>query len=290
MGSAVAARFVAAGYATFVFDIEPDRVAKAAAGGAQTVRSPRELADTASVVISCLPDGAASRQVISGSDGLSSGRAMRFFVETATLGPTNALNSAQVLSGAGVDYIDSPVSGHPKAIQDGTLTAIVAAPESARSLITPILQVFCGRIFHVGEKPGLGQACKLVNNLLSLSIMALASEACVYGVMAGLDAEVMIKVINSCTGRSGVTEDKFPAAILNRTFAYGGAMASGAKDVALFVKEANSLGAHLELSPAVAELWEKVTNQGNPRRDFTQFIQYFENLSGVVVGASALHT
>jgi 3-hydroxyisobutyrate dehydrogenase-like beta-hydroxyacid dehydrogenase len=108
--------------------------------------------------------------------------------------------------------------------------------------------------------------------------------------MAGLDAEVMIKVINSCTGRSGVTEDKFPAAILNRTFAYGGAMASGAKDVALFVKEANSLGAHLELSPAVAELWEKVTNQGNPRRDFTQFIQYFENLSGVVVGASALHT
>ena len=64
-------------------------------------------------------------------------------------------------------------------------------------------------------------------------------------------------------------------------------MASGAKDVALFVKEANSLGAHLELSPAVADLWEKVTTRGDPRRDFTQFIQYFENLSGVVVGGSA---
>jgi 3-hydroxyisobutyrate dehydrogenase-like beta-hydroxyacid dehydrogenase len=41
------------------------------------------------------------------------------------------------------------------------------------------------------------------------------------GVKAGLDARVLIDIINASSGRNSATQDKFPRAVLPRTFDFG---------------------------------------------------------------------
>jgi 3-hydroxyisobutyrate dehydrogenase-like beta-hydroxyacid dehydrogenase len=83
---------------------------------------------------------------------------------------------------------------------------------------------------------------KLLNNLLAGSALAVTAEAMVMGVRAGLDAATMIDVFNAGSGANTATRDKFPRAVLPRTFDYGFAAALMAKDLRLCMAEADELG------------------------------------------------
>ena len=98
-----------------------------------------------------------------------------------------------------------------------------------------------GKVFVIGDKPGMAQTMKLANNFLSATAMAATSEAVAMGVKAGLDPAVMIDVINAGSGRTTASDGKFPQAILPRTFNYGFATALMLKDVRLCAEEAKGL-------------------------------------------------
>ena len=124
----------------------------------------------------------------------------------------------------------------------------------------PALDVI-GRVFVVGDKPGLAQSMKLANNFLSATGMAASSEAIAMGVKAGLDAGIMVDVINSGSGCNTATTQKFPQSILPGTFNYGFGMGLMVKDVRLFLAEAEQLGIPTEVAQAVGRLWEKAMTE-----------------------------
>jgi 3-hydroxyisobutyrate dehydrogenase-like beta-hydroxyacid dehydrogenase len=103
------------------------------------------------------------------------------------------------------------------------------------------------------------------------------------GVKAGLDAAVMIDVLNAGSGATHASRDKFPRSILPRTFDYGFATGLMVKDVRLYVDEAQTLGVSMEVAEAVARLWETVLNELGPESDFTAAIKPIEQAAGVVV-------
>ena len=86
---------------------------------------------------------------------------------------------------------------------------MVSCQKAVFEQVDPLLKVF-GKTFHVGEKPGLAQIAKLANNLLAASAIVLTSEAVAMGVKAGLDAKVLIDIINAGSGRNSASQDKFP--------------------------------------------------------------------------------
>ena len=96
-------------------------------------------------------------------------------------------------------------------------------------------------MFFIGEKPGAGQTMKLANNFLSATAMVATSEAVVMGVKSGLDPKVMIDVINSGSGLNTASRDKFPRAVLPRSFDFGFATGLMVKDVRLYLDEAEAL-------------------------------------------------
>src|SRR2546427_363529 len=87
------------------------------------------------------------------------------------------------------------------------LTAKGAHPRTRFADVEPMLK-HLGRVFFVGERPGMGQTMKLANNLLSATALAATSEAIVFGVKSGLDPATMIDVINAGTGRNSASQDK----------------------------------------------------------------------------------
>jgi 3-hydroxyisobutyrate dehydrogenase-like beta-hydroxyacid dehydrogenase len=94
----------------------------------------------------------------------------------------------------------------------------------------------------------------------------------------------MIDVINAGSGRNTATEDKFPRAILPRSFDYGFALGLMAKDVKLCIDEADALQVPMWIGQAVKQLWLYGLSQGGPDQDFTALITHIEKWSGVTVG------
>ena len=117
-----------------------------------------------------------------------------------------------------------------------------------------MLKNFGKTVLHVGEKPGLAQIAKLANNLLAAAAMVVSSEALAMGVKAGLDAKVLIDIINAGSGRNSATQDKFPRSILTGTFDFGFATGLSYKDVRLCVDEAEAMGVPMVAGAAVRQM------------------------------------
>ena len=253
MGAPMAGRLLDAGYALTVFDTRADALRPFVAKGAQTASSPAALASAVDTVLVSLPTPDIVKQVVLGPDGLSSGTKLRTFVDLSTTGPRTAEEIAKELAAKGIAALDSPVSGGVGGAQKGTLAVMISGPKERFEALRPALEII-GKVFYLGEKPGLGQMMKLANNLLSATALAITSEAMVLGVKAGLDPKVMLDVINAGSGRNSASQDKFPKAILPRTFDFGFANGLMYKDVKLCLEEASALGVPIWVASAVRQM------------------------------------
>lgn len=280
MGGAMARRLAAAGHALVVYDLQPRAVAAFVEAGATAARSVREVSDLAEVVFLCLPSVEAARQV---ADELAGGRAMRVLVETSTVGPKAVRELATRMGGQGVEVVDAPVSGGPRGAEAGTLTVMHAGARDAIAAVRPQLEAIAGRLFDVGEAPGLAQVCKLVNNAISAAGMIAACEATVLGVKAGLDAGTLLDAINAGSGRNAATLDKFPGSILPGTFDYGGPLGLMLKDLGLFIEEAQAHGVKSHLAPATLQAWQEAADRSGPQADYSMVIRHMEMDAGAEV-------
>jgi 3-hydroxyisobutyrate dehydrogenase-like beta-hydroxyacid dehydrogenase len=222
--------------------------------------------------------------VATGKDGVIEGTRVRRFVDLSTTGARMAARIAKALAARNIVQIDSPVSGGPGGAEKGTLAVMVSGPAADIELMRPVLAVF-GKVFLIGERPGMGQTMKLANNLLSATAMAATSEAVVMGVKAGLDPAVMIEVINAGSGRNSASQDKFPRSILSRTFDYGFTNGLMYKDLRLCLEEAEGLGVPMRVGIQVRDMFERATAEYGPDADFTTIVQTIEKSAGVEVRA-----
>lgn len=280
MGGAIARRLAAAGHALVVHDLQPQALVPFVEAGATAARSVREVADRAEVVFLCLPSLEATRQVAA---GLAGGQAMRVLVETSTVGPRAVRELAARMAPQGVRVVDAPVSGGPRGAEAGTLSVMHSGERDAVAAVRPQLEAIAGRLFDVGEEPGLAQVCKLVNNAISAAGMIAACEATVLGVKAGLDAGTMLDAINAGSGRNAATLDKFPKSILPGSFDYGGPLGLMLKDLNLFIEEAQAHGVRSLLAPATLEAWQEAADRTGPQADYSMVIRHMEQDAGAQV-------
>ncbi len=282
MGGPMAGRLLDAGHKLTVFDISEAAMAPLLARGAVRAGSPREVASAVETVFVSLPTPDIVHAVALGPDGLASGNRIKTYIDLSTTGPRMAADVAAALAQREITTIDSPVSGGVGGAKAGTLAVMVASPAKDFARLEPVLKTF-GRVFHVGERAGLGQTMKLANNMLSAAAMAISSEAIVMGVKAGLDAQTMVDVINAGSGRNTATQDKFPKAILPRSFNYGFTAGLMFKDVKLCVEEAAALKVPMVVGAAVHNVWQQANTENGPASDITEIVRLMEKPAGVEV-------
>jgi 3-hydroxyisobutyrate dehydrogenase-like beta-hydroxyacid dehydrogenase len=210
------------------------------------------------------------------------------FVDLSTVGSHMAVRIHDLLARRNIVQLDSPVSGGVGGAEKGTLAVMVSGPKADFAATKPALDVI-GKVFFIGDKPGSAQTMKLANNFLSATAMVATSEAVVMGVKSGLDPDVMIDVINAGSGMNTASRDKFPRAILPRSFDFGFATGLMVKDVRLCLEEMRALGLSMEVAEAVGRLWEVVIRDMGAESDFTCAIQPIEQAAGVVVGGAKAH-
>jgi 3-hydroxyisobutyrate dehydrogenase-like beta-hydroxyacid dehydrogenase len=280
MGGPMVNRLLDAGHAVCVFDTSREAVAPLADRGAMAAASAHDVASRAAVVMMSLPTPAVVQGVSLGDGGILSGSAIKTLIDLSTTGPSVASVVARGAAERGVAWVDSPVSGGVAGATKGTLAVMVSCTKATFAEVDPLLKTF-GKTFHVGEKPGLAQVAKLVNNLLAAAALVVSSEGVALGVKAGLDAKTLIDVINAGSGRNSATQDKFPRSILPGTFDFGFATGLSYKDVRLCVDEAEAYGVPMIVGAAVRQMMAVTNAKFGPASDFTSIARVIEEWAGV---------
>lgn len=266
MGSALAENLVAAGLSPVAHDpVAP------CPDGARSVATVAQLAEEAEVVVLSLPDGAASLAVA----GQLVGGRVTHVVDTSTIGVAAAEQVDALLAGAGIGYVDAPVSGGPAGARARTLSVMVAGRDDDVAAVGDVVAGLSDGVRRVGERPGLSQALKLANNFLSATALAATSEVLAFGRRVGLDPATLIDVLDASSGRSSATADKFPNHVLPGTFDSGFANTLMAKDLGLWAEAVEATGSPSTIGPVTGELWARFA-AAEPGADFTRIAPFVE--------------
>jgi 3-hydroxyisobutyrate dehydrogenase-like beta-hydroxyacid dehydrogenase len=284
MGFPMARRLIEAGHTLTVYDAQKAAIDRLVALGASAASSPKDVADKTETVMTSLPSLQISLDVATGTNGVIEGSKVKRLVDLSTTGSQMAVKIHGLLATKNIVQVDSPVSGGIAGAEKGTLAVMVSGPRQDFDLVKPALDII-GKVFFIGEKPGSGQTMKLANNYLSATAMVATSEAIVMGVKAGLDPALMIDVINAGSGMNTASRDKFPKAVLPRSFDFGFATGLMVKDVRLALEEMKGLGLQMEVAEAVGRLWETIIAAEGAESDLTAAIKPIEKKAGVEVGA-----
>jgi len=265
----LAANLVQAGHTVIAHDaFGPERAPE----GTTHVPTVAEVSRNTDIVVMSLPDGRASEQVIRDILAVPYRRATHV-VDTSTIGVRAARAIAALAASQDLGYVDAPVSGGVVGAQARTLAVMYAGTDDDCAAVEPLLAGLSDRRYRVGDRPGLGQAMKLANNFLSATALASTSEAIAFGRSVGLDMGTMLEVLNTASGQSAATTDKFPNHVLNGRYASGFTNSLMTKDVQLYLDAAEEHHAPSSIGAVTASVWKDFAI-AEPGADFTRIFPF----------------
>ena len=251
MGNPMAANLIRGGHDVTVHELRREAATNLLEMGAHWSDSPKEATAGSEVVFTSLPGPRDVDAVVLGEDGIMEGAVSgSIHVDLSTNSPTAIRRLHQVCSEKGVIVMDAPVSGGVFGAAAGTLAVMVGGDRAVFDRVKPTLDsigthvVYCGPI-------GNGAVCKLCNNLLSMGIGMMLTEALTLGVKAGVDLAVLADVITNSSGGCKRLTEKSPRYLFKGNFEPGFATALAAKDVRLATELGREYGIPLELSNLV---------------------------------------
>lgn len=254
MGGPMAVNLAKAGIPLAVFDRAG--TAERTAPGARVAASAGNIAASCDAVLLSLPAGPDVHAVLAELIGAAPRRVTEV-IDLSTIGIAAAAEAARRCAAAGIAYHDAPVSGGRAGALAGTISLMWAGPRDRLEAHRPALAAMAKNVFHVGDRPGHGQALKLLNNFLSASATAATAEALLFGRAQGLDMKTMLDVVNASTGRSAASEGKYVRNVLPGTFDSGFGADQMAKDLALYREALAAAGTASVIGREVVELWQQ---------------------------------
>ena len=277
MGEPMVRRLVAAGYEVKAYDVAEQACARlAGTSGVALTKSPADVTDGADAVILMLPDSHVVEQVLLGDGLLDRVAPPTVVADMSSSEPARTRALAERAASRGVTFVDAPVSGGVVGARAGSLTIMTGGPPDALASLAPVLGVLGDRIVHAGDIPGAGHAIKALNNLMSAAHLLASSEAMLAGQAFGLDPAVMLDIVNTSSGRSGSTQNKWPNYILPGTFDSGFSIAFMVKDMKIALQLADTAGTPAPLSRAAVAAWARADEQMPAGADHTEIARWLQ--------------
>jgi putative dehydrogenase len=260
MGSAIAVRLRDAGFAAVGFDIDREKLSRAAALGVQPAGSAREVAERCRRIVLAVFDTSQVEQVV--SEVLSSA-AGRTLICTTTCDPERIERIAGRLMQAGIGLVELPISGTSAQLRSGEAIALIAGSAAAIDAARDVLPAICAKSFSFGAVGSAARAKLAVNLVLQLNRAALA-EGLVFGERMGIDPRKLLAFLRASPARSEVMDAKGEK-MLGGDYAPESRIAQTLKDAQLMLEEAKRLGQRLPLMEANATLLAAAAREDGER-------------------------
>ena len=278
MGTPVADLLMKAGYRVTGFDIVKKQVSDLVPLGLRPVKSPKEAAQGADLMILSLPNWKAVLEAVEGKGGVLEGaRSGQIVVDTSTSPPWESRALGERLAKKGIEWMDVPISGSSAQARVGNMVFMAGGKKSVFEKIRPVLDRIGKKTVYAG-KSGSGATLKLaINHTLYLN-QAAAIEGLVLGLKAGLDPDVLFDVITSGAASSDLLMARGKD-MLRGNFSPKGPVILANKDLALSLETAKQLGVVLPVGALYQQLLLKAHYNGWDREDATAVMKIYQQLA-----------
>ncbi|MCQ4726176.1 NAD(P)-dependent oxidoreductase [Anaerotignum faecicola] len=283
MGFGMAVNLLKAGYTVVACDINQERIKMLPEQSKViAVSKPCEVTEHTNVVITMLPNSPHVQSVIYDENGLLSGKTEGLFlIDMSSISPDVTREIGKDLKAKGIKFVEGPVSGGQSGANNGTLTIMCAGDDKDIDDAMEIFEAVGKNIVRCGEC-GAGQVVKVANQLMSAINLISMSEAFALAVKAGVNPEIVMKVIQGGSGKCWAVDNRMPE-ILKGNFEPGFTIDLHTKDVKLAVEMAKNMNLPLYATNLVAELFKTAQVKGLGKKDNCAVIKLYEELAGVEV-------
>jgi 3-hydroxyisobutyrate dehydrogenase-like beta-hydroxyacid dehydrogenase len=281
MGGGMVKSLLRAGFPVVVYDLRTQLVQAAVKEGAEAGLSPADVAARSDVVLSSLPDPAAVLEAALGERGLVEGiKPEQVYIDLSSIDPATTRQVGSALAEKGAAMLDVPVGKGPAQAAAGDLTLMVggdpAVVEGCQEILAALgsSQIYCGPL-------GSGVAVKLINNLVSCSMVALNAEAVTLAAKAGVDPDVVCNVMKTTAADNWHLRNTTQALSLEGNFAPRFKLALAHKDIGLALAMGLKLGVPLAVGQAAHLIHDVAMGQGLGEEDQGACLKAVEQVAGV---------
>ncbi|KAA3624734.1 MAG: NAD(P)-dependent oxidoreductase [Proteobacteria bacterium] len=268
----------------WIRDLDRARAAPLLEHGALWADSPREMAERADVVITCLPNPAASAAVLESDDGVIAGLSPgKIWAEMSTTDADEVRRLARRVEAAGAEAVDCPVSGGCHRAATGNISILAGGSREAFERMLPLLTVLGRRVLHTGPL-GTASVLKVMTNYLATANLVSLCEALATSSAAGLDLATTYEAIRISSGNSFVHETESQV-ILNGSRDINFTMDLVLKDIGLFQQIADGAGVPLEISPLLVRIFEDGMARYGAREWSPNIMRRLEDVMGLTIRA-----
>jgi len=278
MGYHMANHLIKSGYQVAAYDINTEALDRIVADGAIRTASPKEAASGSNVVITMVPDSPHVEAAVLGDKGiLEAARPGMVFIDMSTIAPATSIKIGEVLSEKRVKCLDAPVSGGEMGAKNASLSIMVGGELDVYQEMLPLLSVMGKTITHCGAA-GAGQTVKACNQIqVALNFVGMA-EAFVLGEKAGVDPEIILKVLSGGYAQTRVMDVRGPK-VVKGEFEPGFKSRFHYKDLGIIMDTAKSLNVSLPATALAQQLFSSLLANGYGDLDHSAVIKVIELLS-----------
>ena len=282
VGGKLAGSLLRNGHDLTVHDLDKSAAEHLLSKGANWAETPAELAEASEVIITCLPNPAASAAVLESDQGvLKVLKAGQIWAEMSTTDASEIQRLAAKVEAAGADAIECPVSGGCHRAATGNIAIFAGASRPVFERMLPLLTTLGRRVLYTGEL-GTASQLKVMTNFLATANLITLSEALTTAKAAGLDLNTTYEAIKISSGNSFVHETESQV-ILNGSRDINFTMDLVSKDIGLFQQVAEQHNVPLEVSPLLVEIFKDGEKRYGGREFSPNIIKRLEEATGLEV-------
>lgn len=234
--------------------------------------TPREAAEDADFVFTCVGNDDDLRSVVLGKDGAFAGmKAGATLVDCTTDSAQVARELAQKAQEMGLRFMDAPVSGGQAGAVNGVLTVMCGAEQATFEAARPVIMAFAQAVTRIGEV-GCGQLAKMCNQICIAGIVQSLSESIAFGLNAGLDMKLVLEVIGKGAAQSWQMDNR-GGTMIDKQFNFGFAIDWMRKDLGLCLAEAKKNGSSLPTVALIDQFYGELQAKGEGRSDTSVLIK-----------------
>ena len=282
MGFPMARNLARAGYRVHAHDVAPEAMGRAAeVAGVVAHASPREVAGSATVVFTALPNDAIVRETYMGPSGLlAGGRAGLVTCDCSTVSPGVTLEIHRAAMACGIHHLDTPMLGSTPQAESGEIFFMVGGDEAQMAGVRPLLDVMGRLTMHVGP-PGTGNRIKLLHNALGAVNAVAVAESLALCDAVGVDPRTYYEVVKNGGGMAYSTYfDRRVMRVVDGNYDPTFTLELMLKDVTLAADMAGELLAKLPILRETLTAYAEGTRRGSSSEDFSAVTHVLEDRLG----------
>ena len=211
MGGAYAKHLLKNNFKCFGIDLDKNNILKFIQLGGQEITYD-ELFNKVDIVLTSLPSLIAYKDVLNNLKRLGKNNSKKIILDMNTISIDDKNMFKNEINGLNIDMLDSPVSGTGAQAWEADLTVFASGSKELIDKCMNIFKAFSKEVINVGSF-GNGMKFKILANLLVTIHNTAAAEALRLGELAGLDQDMIYKVLCNSAATSVMLQKRMPLMI-----------------------------------------------------------------------------